>query len=126
MKLNNKDLMYVYSLANKRYFKKKLPKNLLVKFAKIKPLGKTRFMHPCSRCNECQRLKVKYAKEMKRGWIPIEILIDNKLKSCSTHAIVTLLHEMVHVSIGGGYQHGSRFYKELDRIWKAKAFRGLV
>src|SRR4029077_19765999 len=114
---------YLYDLFNKKYFKGKLP-NLYVHYGKTRRgcMGRTGFKKLCKRCcTDCIILRAKYANEIKNNRLALEITISNKLKKdMGTHqSIVTLLHEMIHVSIGEKYQHGPKFRKEMKRLLRA-------
>jgi hypothetical protein len=63
-----------------------------------------------------------------------EITIDSKLRKHITLVLIVLLHEMAHASLDlQGYRgyhedggHGGLFQAELDRLYRAGAFDGLL
>jgi hypothetical protein len=63
-----------------------------------------------------------------------EITIDSKLRKHLTLVLIVLLHEMAHASLDlqgyRGYReddgHGMLFQAELDRLYRAGAFDGLL
>lgn len=98
----NADLRYWYWFYNRKYFKGRLPK-ARVKFKRIEPRD----------LGECllEDKTIHIAKELKR-WPCI--------------AKSTLLHEMVHLSLSHSNQeHGRKFQKEMLRLAKKGAFKGL-
>jgi hypothetical protein len=97
--LTNADLRWWYREYNRKYFGNKLPK-AHVKFSGIEGLGVTHV-------------------EWK------EIFISKQLKRWRAIALMTLLHEMVHLSLPPRFNHGPRFNKEMLRLAKAGAFRGI-
>ena len=54
-----------------------------------------------------------------------EIRINKDLKKWSKIAEHTLIHEMVHLSLPPKVFHGPRFEKEMLRLAKAGAFKGV-
>lgn len=57
---------------------------------------------------------------------PVEIRISPELAKYSKMVIISLIHEMCHVSNAVKYKricsHGPKFVKELERVLKAGAF----
>ena len=106
MRQSNRDLWRYYDVANAKYFKNKLPKDIPIRFAKLQPhvLGKTYV------CNH---------------GIPRAIEISEKLKNTSCHTILTMLHEMVHVEHPQWKGHGRHFDAAMLRLAKQGAFSGL-
>lgn len=125
--MRTSDLIYWYKFFNKKYFGNKLPKRLWVHFGKLKRnrLGETRFQRLCNKCDKCAELKKKFKKKIKNNFVPHDLRINQKFRSglgSDGMVITTLLHEMVHVSIGGKYYHGPKFKKELRRLMTVGAF----
>lgn len=119
-------LKCLYNKFNKKYFKNQLP-DLYVHYGKLHRncFGKTRFKILCKgKCERCYKLRTKYIDEVKNNRLAIDIIVSDKLKkSISDHqSVLTLLHEMIHVSIGGKYQHGPKFRKEMKRLLRAGAY----
>ena len=117
------ELKYWYSFFNKKYFKNKLP-DLYVHFGKLSrfKMGRTKFRVLCKSCDCCLKLREKYKDEIKTDRLPIEISINKQFqKGLGGYelAITTLVHEMIHVSIGGKYYHGPKFRKEKKRLLRA-------
>jgi hypothetical protein len=123
--MTSSDLKYLYNLFNKKYFSDKLP-DIYVHYGKTRRgcYGFTAFTTLCKRCEKCKRLKLKYGHEMKNGRLAIHLTVSNLLKkSLGVHqSVITLLHEMMHVSIGGKYKHGPKFRKEKKRLLRAGAY----
>ena len=101
--MTNTDLRYLYWDYNKRYFKGKLP-NCKVRFKKLKD----------------PFLGVTWTQKGKKPQIFLNPLF--KRWPCITH--LTLLHEMVHVSLPLRIDHGKRFQAEMLRLAKKGAFKG--
>ena len=105
--MNNRSLKYWYGVFNKKFFDSKLP-NILVRFRKVKAtnFGET----------DIER----------KTYIPVEIRISPELKRQHRHAIITLLHEMCHVSNAIEHKrrcyHGPKFVEEMERIFKRGAY----
>ncbi|VVB52861.1 Uncharacterised protein [uncultured archaeon] len=59
------------------------------------------------------------------GKVPKRILIENTLRTWRGGFRMTLLHEMVHVSLPYKVDHGPRFEKGMLRLAKMRAFKGL-
>ena len=106
MRQSNSDLWRYYDVANAKYFKNKLPKDIPIRFAKLQPhvLGKTYV------CNH---------------GIAQGIEISERLRSASAHTIMTMLHEMVHVEHPQWKGHGRHFDGAMLRLAKAGALNGL-
>ena len=106
MRQTNADLRRYYRVANAKYFKNKLPKDIPIRFAKLPHgcLGKTYV------CNH---------------GIPQCIEINNTLRSFESHTIMTMLHEMVHVENPQWKGHGYKFDRRMLRLAKDRAFAGL-
>ena len=106
MKQTNRDLWRYYDVANRKYFKNKLDKNLPIRFAKLprKVLGRTQVCnHGIAQCIE----------------------ISDDLRKFTAHTITTLLHEMCHVENPQWKGHGWKFDRRMLRLAKDGAFYGL-
>ena len=97
--MTNLELHFWYKTYNRKYFGGKL-RAAKVKFAGIQGLGVTHL-----------------------EWR--EIFISKDFKKWRAVALMTLLHEMVHLWLPKKYNHGVRFQKEMLRLAKAGAFRGI-
>ena len=106
MKMTNRDLWRCYDVANLRYFHNKLQRDIPLRFAKLPNgmLGKT---YVCTH------------------GIAQAIEISERLKSNEVHAIMTLLHEMVHVEKPRYKGHGWRFDRRMKKLAQDGAFDGL-
>jgi hypothetical protein len=102
------ELQGAYREYNKKYFKGKLPK-VIIKYKKLND-------------NVAGRTFFGYGED----WPAQEIHLSKRLSYYEKCTVQTLLHEMIHISIGGKYKHGSRFKKELKRLIKAGAFYWLL
>jgi hypothetical protein len=105
MRLTNAYLARAYARFNKTYFGNKLPKDMVVRFAKldINNVG----------------LAVTYCKFER----PLYIDISRPLAVHSMLADMTLLHEMVHVENPKWCGHGPKFQKRMLQLAKKGAFR---
>lgn len=107
--MRNVDLQYWYKTFNRKYFSKKLPK-IPVRFKKVAKncLGETDIYN--------------------KTYEPVEIRIHPKLsKSLGTkQCIMTLLHEMCHVSATMKHKrrtgHGPKFRKEIETLFRKGAY----
>ena len=100
----NADLRRYYSEANAKYFHNRLPKDIPMRFAKMRDVGTT--------------------------WIdddnvPVEIWVTEKLRTFQAITIMVVLHEMQHVQEPSHIGHGWRFDKRMLKLAKAGAFAGL-
>lgn len=107
--IRNSDLKYWYNYMNKRFFKKKLP-NIAVRFKE--PYLRHSMAETVSDIKTHQSL---------------EIRVAPYLKTQSRVAVMSLLHEMCHVSCNVKYKdfrvgHGPRFTKELESLCRKGAF----
>jgi predicted metal-dependent hydrolase len=102
--VTNKQLRQWFRRYNRKYFGGKLPE-VSIRFEKM------------------NRLYLGWSIRMGSEWTGIEIAKTMqgwpKLVRC------ILLHEMVHVSLPTKLLHGPRFEKEMLRLAKAGAFRGI-
>ncbi len=104
--MNNVELAGLYRRYNKKYFRNRLPA-IRVRFASIlKPYGQLGVTH-------YEERKVCY------------IYIDKLLRRWNSTARLTLLHEMVHVSLPFRIEHGPVFERGMRRLARLKAFTGL-
>lgn len=102
----NDDLRWLYLIYNKRYFGNRLPKDMPVKFCKLRKhtYGRTAVAIQTHR--------------------PQFIEINNDLRTALLTAQFTLLHEMVHVENPKPTGHGKWFNKRMLRLARAGAFNG--
>ena len=111
---------------NKKYFGNRLPETLIC-WSIMKPNsdGDTpigRQLRPC---------KIRY-RVVGKKWTIFKndrptILISNDLRTRNWESIArwTLLHEMCHLALPIKLVHGPRFHKEMLRLAKRGAFKGL-
>lgn len=55
----------------------------------------------------------------------VEIFISRELRMWDVVSQGVLLHEMAHLNLGWGVNHGRKFQKEMLRLAKAGAFKGV-
>lgn len=104
--MTNVELQSMYCAYNKLYFHNKLPRDMVAEFGK------------CGGCN------IGLTRIYKNR--PLFIIIDKRIKSMRTVALMTLLHEMVHVELPTKADgHGKIFQKAMLRLAKAGAFNKL-
>ncbi len=101
--MTNKELNHWFQHYNKKYFRGKLPK-CQVRFRKVED----------NDLGQCE-MDIK---------IPL-IDINPALGKWRVIVKTTLLHEMVHISLSSRVEHGPRFQREMLRLAKAGAFKGL-
>lgn len=101
--MTNADLKIAYKIYNKKYFHNKLPHDMVVHFTKMEMLGATHF----------------YGKR------PCWIVINKKLRWSASLAVMTLVHEMVHVELVNVGGHGAPFQKRMLQLAKGGAFNKL-
>ena len=109
--MTNTRLKHWYKVFNRKYFKNELP-NLEVKFSKELPdqmMGGSRWNRKRGKDASFNAIWINWAH--RKGTVI---------------AIQTLLHEMCHIAIGPRYNHGTRFHKQIDRLYKAGAYKGLL
>ena len=104
MKQTNYDLQRYYRAANRLYFGNRLPKDMPMRFANIRELGKTWV---------CKHNAV------------LGIEISSRLRCISAVTVMVVLHEMLHVEKTRYKGHGWRFDKRMLRLAKMGAFNGL-
>lgn len=107
MALSHKVLRRAYLRFNAKWFDGRLPESMEVLFTPLD--GET---HAC-----CILDRASGAVE--------SIKIDPMYAVCIHLWKQSLLHEMAHVA-SGDYTHGARFNKEISRLFKAGAYRGLL
>ncbi len=104
-------------MANSRYFRNRL-KNTKIRWAKDKEL----------------RSQSMAVTRSQHGKVPVKdrnflILLSKDLKRMSVVAIMTLLHEMVHVEqwdkVTDRTMHGRKFQKRMKQLAAKGAFNGL-
>ena len=99
--VTNAELQSMYHEFNKKWFGNRLPKDRVVEFEKMYPLGCTHF---------------------RRGR-PLWIDVSSRFRTSRASAAMTLLHEMVHVELDYKTNHGPLFHKRMLQLAKAGAFR---
>jgi hypothetical protein len=102
---SNADLRRYYRVANRKYFKGKLP-DIPVRFAKVNRLV----------------LGILW---INPGDVPSDIEISEELRYVQNLTIMTLLHEMVHVENPRWKGHGWRFDRRMKQLAQDGAFDGL-
>ena len=105
---SNADLRRYYRVANRKYFKGKLP-DIPVRFAKFDPglLGITNVV------------------TFKGKTVATSIEITEDIRYIQTTTIMTLLHEMTHVEKPQYKGHGWQWERQMMRLARAGAFGGL-
>jgi hypothetical protein len=100
--VTNQDLQYLYCEFNRKYFSNKLPKDMAVHFEKLPGdrLGVTRYHYHR----------------------PLYIEISISLQRSFSLTAMTLLHEMVHVSLPFTINHGPVFHKRMKKLARQGAF----
>lgn len=102
--LSHRELRRFYLYANKKWFEGKLPREMDVLFAPTD--GCHAIIEQDEAGNEA-------------------ITVDPKYSICTVLWKQHVLHEMAHRS-SGDWKHGRKFYAEIDRLYAAGAFRGLL
>lgn len=105
MRQTNADLRRYYATANRLYFHNKLPKDFPVRFGWLKETGLVRVRHS--------------------DQVPVDITINEKLRTFQAITIMVVLHEMLHIEKPHHKGHGWRFDRRMLRLAKAGAFSGL-
>ena len=105
MRQTNAHLRSYYCWANAEYFRNALPKDIPMRFAKMRAVGTTWV-------------------DSKTGK-PVEIWVTDKLRKFQAITMMIVLHEMQHVEKPSCMGHGWRFDKRMLRLAKAGAFDGL-
>ena len=106
MKRKKWTLKKYYQRFNRIYFGNKLP-DIPVKFeetARKGVVGETTFFGSC----------------------PVRISISPNIRYWDKIVLQVLLHECAHVALPANVQHGPRFDREIARLFRAGAFRGLM
>lgn len=96
----NGEMTKLYGKFNKKYFKSRLPKDMVVRFEDTRPLG---FTHICFN-------RAAY------------IILNKRLRWSIMLAAPTLLHEMIHVE-HPDWGHGQRFHKRMLQLAKDGALK---
>jgi hypothetical protein len=104
MRQTNGDLRRYYAEANAAYFHNALPKDIPMRFHKMRDVGTTR---------------------IDDNGVPVEIWITEKLRTFQAMTIEVVLHEMLHVEKPLCKGHGWRFDRRMLRLAKQGAFSGL-
>jgi predicted SprT family Zn-dependent metalloprotease len=58
--------------------------------------------------------------------VPVEIVLNRYLLRSARLSRIVLVHEMAHISVGIECGHGPKFQKELRRLVKQGAYKGLL
>jgi len=111
-KMTDKELHHEFHMLNDRFF------NGRINLKRLAFSSRTLPRHAAGAFYENQ------------GWI----LISTGLRSYQNQTVIILLHEMVHADLfARGYKgypcdggHGSQFQVELDRLYKAGSYDGLL
>jgi hypothetical protein len=104
MRQTNAHLRSYYCWANAEYFRNALPKDIPMRFAKMRDVGKT---------------------WVDGNGVILEILVTDKLRSFQAMTMQVVLHEMLHVEKPSCMGHGWQFDRRMLRLAKAGAFDGL-
>jgi SprT-like family len=99
--MTNADVQQMYHEFNRRYFSNKLPKDMVVHFARLP-----------------HDFGITYGY---RGR-PLYIELDYRLRRSMSETAMTLLHECVHVE-NMKHGHGPKFHKRMLKLAKQGAFR---
>ena len=100
--MTNRLLKALYDELNRAWFSNKLPKDMVVYYADIWQMGVT-----------------SYHRER-----PLYIRISKKLRWTESTSALTLLHEMVHVSLPYRINHGPVFQKKMRSFARRGAMDG--
>jgi hypothetical protein len=98
-------LLEYYREVNASYFHSRLPKDIPMRFAKMRHVGTT---WVDSKTNT-----------------PVEIWITEKLRTLQALTIMVVLHEMQHVQKPSFKGHGWQFDRRMLKLAKAGALNGL-
>lgn len=114
--MTNQDLKEIVNLANSRYFRNRL-KNITIRWARDKEI-------------RSQSLAVTRSPHGKvEGPREFQILLSRDLKRMSGAAVMTILHELVHVEqwdkVTERTMHGRKFQKRMKQLAVRGAFNGL-
>lgn len=101
--LTNALVQGLYREFNRKWFGNRLPKDMVVSYANLDPIGQG---------------VTHYFKGR-----PLYIELNHRLRWSESQTALTLLHEMVHVSLPYRFNHGPKFHKEMLRLAKAGAFK---
>ena len=104
MRQTNAHLRSYYCWANAEYFRNALPKDIPMRFAKMRAVGKT---------------------WVDGNGVVIEIWVTEKLRRFQAMTMMTVLHEMQHVEKPLFKGHGWQFDRRMLRLAKQGAFDGL-
>lgn len=99
--ITNAELQCMYHEFNRKWFGNRLPKDMVVEFEKIEPMGCTHY---------------------RRGR-PLYIDINFNYRSNRCIVSMTLLHEMVHVELPYNINHGKQFHKRMIQLARKGAFK---
>ena len=104
MRQTNAHLRSYYHWANAEYFHNRLPKDIPMRFAKMRNVGTT---------------------WVDDNGVVVEIWVTEKLRTSQAITMQVVLHEMLHVEKPLFMGHGWRFDKRMLKLAKAGAFAGL-
>jgi hypothetical protein len=108
MRLTNRYLARTYAELNKKYFRNRLPKDMVVRFVTMNSIdGQEDDAHTRVYWNR-----------------PAYIVINKRNTWSATQTDMALIHEMVHVENPKPNGHGSWFQKRMLKLAKAGAFKG--
>lgn len=114
--LTNKDLKRFYDILNKRYWKNRLPKDVILKFSwNIESNGD----YNVSGTADWNYL----------GKPNYRIFVDGVYKNSQCYTDIIILHEMVHIYLhqkGSRCIHGKAFMNEIHRLMRAGAYDVLL
>jgi len=115
--LTTNNLKEIVNLANSRYFRNRL-KNVTIRWARDKEI-------------RSQSLAVTRSQHgrVPRGERKFLILLSKELKKMSNVAVMTILHELVHVEqwdkVTDRTMHGRKFHARMKQLAAKGAFVGL-
>ena len=104
--MTNADLKAMYRQLHRKYFKGELNPDMIVRLDKD--------------------IEIEYGHVYGVFEPPEEILINPKIKNFSEIVQVTILHEMVHASLGIHNHHGMRFQARIVELFNQGAYDGLL
>ena len=117
---SNAKLLRLFNRYNKRYFKGRIRTPVI--FYGTPTSGRQWLMGQAHR-SSMRLYKVTDGKWKEIGNRP-RIVIHGKLRSWGAVTRMTLLHEMAHLALPVGVNHGPRFHKEMRRLARLGAFEG--
>ena len=116
--MTNQDLREIFHLANSRYFRNRL-KNVTIRWAR----PEDKISRQALACTRSRHGKIP------KGERKFLILLSKELKKMSSVAVLTILHELVHVEqwdeVTDKTMHGRKFQKRMKQLAARGAFSGL-